>query len=172
MLVILWGNLVIHFAKKSWNPKNIFFEGFKAGDVLKAWELVKDCVIEGRPLKDRMDFHLLLRMVPGTVVFVSGFSDETNGFWQKCLNFFGGAEVWFGQKAGNSSSVRMNRSTPSLPSNMLRSSMTHGQRIALSWLSSTSPGTFVVVLCSEFLSFVDVSQSCEAIYPICSVQAD
>jgi len=28
----------------------------------QAWELVKDCVIEGRPLEDRMDFHLLLRM--------------------------------------------------------------------------------------------------------------
>ncbi|CAE8639643.1 unnamed protein product [Polarella glacialis] len=27
-----------------------------------AWELVKDCVIEGRPLEDRPDFHLLLRM--------------------------------------------------------------------------------------------------------------
>ncbi|CAJ1351668.1 unnamed protein product [Effrenium voratum] len=28
----------------------------------QAWELVKECVIEGRPLEDRMDFHLLLRM--------------------------------------------------------------------------------------------------------------
>eukprot|EP00440_Ansanella_granifera_P071923 gb/GFBE01078051.1/.p1 GENE.gb/GFBE01078051.1/~~gb/GFBE01078051.1/.p1 ORF type:complete len:1043 (+),score=304.23 gb/GFBE01078051.1/:1-3129(+) len=28
----------------------------------QAWELIKDCVIEGRPLEDRMDFHLLLRM--------------------------------------------------------------------------------------------------------------
>mmetsp|Transcript_52533 Transcript_52533/g.94242 ORF Transcript_52533/g.94242 Transcript_52533/m.94242 type:complete len:1050 (-) Transcript_52533:209-3358(-) len=28
----------------------------------QAWELVRDCVIEGRPLEDRMDFHLLLRM--------------------------------------------------------------------------------------------------------------
>lgn len=28
----------------------------------QAWELVKDCVIEGRPIEDRMDFHLLLRM--------------------------------------------------------------------------------------------------------------
>lgn len=28
----------------------------------QAWEYVKDCVIEGRPLEDRPDFHLLLRM--------------------------------------------------------------------------------------------------------------
>mmetsp|Transcript_46581 Transcript_46581/g.120581 ORF Transcript_46581/g.120581 Transcript_46581/m.120581 type:complete len:1065 (+) Transcript_46581:85-3279(+) len=28
----------------------------------QAWELVKDCVIEGRQLEDRPDFHLLLRM--------------------------------------------------------------------------------------------------------------
>eukprot|EP00929_Paragymnodinium_shiwhaense_P055627 TRINITY_DN27861_c0_g3_i1.p1 TRINITY_DN27861_c0_g3~~TRINITY_DN27861_c0_g3_i1.p1 ORF type:complete len:1044 (-),score=327.68 TRINITY_DN27861_c0_g3_i1:165-3296(-) len=28
----------------------------------KAWEYVKDCVIEGSPLEDRPDFHLLLRM--------------------------------------------------------------------------------------------------------------
>eukprot|EP00933_Yihiella_yeosuensis_P068486 TRINITY_DN7416_c0_g2_i2.p1 TRINITY_DN7416_c0_g2~~TRINITY_DN7416_c0_g2_i2.p1 ORF type:complete len:1045 (-),score=200.64 TRINITY_DN7416_c0_g2_i2:283-3417(-) len=28
----------------------------------QAWELVRDCVIEGRPLEDRPDFHLLLRM--------------------------------------------------------------------------------------------------------------
>jgi len=28
----------------------------------QAWEFVKDCVIEGSPLEDRPDFHLLLRM--------------------------------------------------------------------------------------------------------------
>lgn len=28
----------------------------------QAWEYVRDCVIEGRPLEDRPDFHLLLRM--------------------------------------------------------------------------------------------------------------
>lgn len=28
----------------------------------QAWEFVKDCVIEGQPLEDRPDFHLLLRM--------------------------------------------------------------------------------------------------------------
>eukprot|EP00930_Biecheleria_cincta_P063811 TRINITY_DN4933_c0_g2_i1.p1 TRINITY_DN4933_c0_g2~~TRINITY_DN4933_c0_g2_i1.p1 ORF type:complete len:1042 (-),score=195.94 TRINITY_DN4933_c0_g2_i1:241-3366(-) len=28
----------------------------------QAWELVKECVMEGRPLEDRMDFHLLAKM--------------------------------------------------------------------------------------------------------------
>lgn len=94
--------------------------------------------LQGFTPQDRMDFHLLLRMVwdlklpsqwllndwqvdQNVPVTCHLICDYFNWFFPNILSVLSLKKL-----------LRMNRSTPSLPSNMPRSSTTRGQRIASS----------------------------------------